>query len=149
MIKYDEKTEKKVLVSSIDSIDLDDKYDEVMDFISEEAKAEAFTAGLVFEELFVNIYNYAYEDMKESKDSKENGPVNIKIEHAPNHIRIILADFGIPFNPIQRANWVAQAKQIGGRGIDLVKSYSNSFKYKRVYDMNIVEVVILTEPPEE
>lgn len=117
------------------NINLDEKYDELMDIIVSENFGGDYAASLVFEELFVNIYNYAYK-------TKGEGPIMVNIEKTDDGILITLADFGIPFNPVERANWMASSKEIGGRGIDLVKSYSKKFQYQRVYGMNVVQVLV-------
>lgn len=117
------------------NINLDEKYDELMDIIVSENFGGDYAASLVFEELFVNIYNYAYK-------TKGAGPIMVNIEKTDDGILITLADFGIPFNPVERANWMASSKEIGGRGIDLVKSYSKKFQYQRVYGMNVVQVLV-------
>ena len=130
----------QTLVASINNIDLGKTYDNIHDFIMK--VANTFTAGVVFEELYVNIYNYAYTS-KNAPGKKENGPVSIKIMSTPDYIKITLFDFGIPFNPIQRGNWTAGDNQIGGRGIDLVKAYTCSLKYERVFGANIVQATIL------
>lgn len=178
----------QVLTTSIENINLGKTYDDIHKFIMDTSKT--FTAGVVFEELYVNIYNYAYTSRaktpsKEKKDTQsnprkegdnpsqifsykgqeysikekecdttqsglckkkplpENGPVSIRIVSTPDYIKMTLSDFGIPFDPVQRGNWTAKSSQIGGRGIDIIKSYTSSFRYERVFDMNVVEVVIL------
>lgn len=173
----------QTLITSMSNISLGEAYDKVHKFIMDTSKT--FTAGVVFEELYVNIYNYAYNSKtktpgkgkegyrgkednspqsfsykgKEYNTEKEcsitqpnpskktplpeNGPVSIKIVSTPDYIKMTLSDFGIPFDPVQRGNWTAKSSQIGGRGIDIIKSYTSSFRYERVFDMNVVEVVIL------
>jgi len=118
-----------------DKIALDEKYDEAMDFITSGNVENGFAAGLVFEELFVNVMNYAYQE-------KGNGPIMIRIDHKKEETKIMLVDFGVPFNPVERANWIATAGQIGGRGIDLVKTYSKKFEYQKVFDSNVVRVIV-------
>jgi len=118
-----------------DKIALDEKYDEAMDFITSGNVENGFAAGLVFEELFVNVMNYAYQE-------KGNGPIMIRIDEEKEETKIMLVDFGVPFNPVERANWIATAGQIGGRGIDLVKTYSKKFEYQKVFDSNVVRVIV-------
>ena len=130
----------QTLITSMSNISLGEAYDKVHKFIMDTSKT--FTAGVVFEELYVNIYNYSYTS-KNAPGKKENGPVSIKIMSTPDYIKITLFDFGIPFNPIQRGNWTAGDNQIGGRGIDLVKAYTCSLKYERVFGANIVQATIL------
>lgn len=118
-----------------ENISLDDEYDKAMEFAASGNSETSFAAGLVFEELFVNVMNYAY-------DEKGGGPIIVSIEKGEVETKITLIDFGIPFNPVERANWAATSSQIGGRGIDLVKSYSKVFEYQRVYGANVVHVVV-------
>lgn len=118
-----------------ENINLDEKFDAALEYVSSGSLEEHFQAGLVFEELFVNIYNYAYE-------KKGGGPVMVCMEETPDGMEIILADYGLPFNPIERANWIAKDSEIGGRGIDLIKSYSKQFEYRRSFHANIVRVLV-------
>ena len=117
------------------NVSLDEKYDEAIEFASSGNLETGFTAGLVFEELFVNVMNYAYTE-------KGGGPIMASIEKTTDGIYMTLIDFGVPFNPVERANWIATSEQIGGRGIDLVKSYSKVFEYQRIYDANVVNVLV-------
>ena len=118
-----------------ENISLDDEYDKAMEFATSGNSEANFAAGLVLEELVVNVINYAY-------DEKGGGPIVVNIEKENEETKITLIDFGIPFNPVERANWTASSSQIGGRGIDLVKSYSKVFEYQRIYGANIVHVVV-------
>ena len=118
-----------------ENINLDEKFDTAMKYVSSGSLEDHFQAGLVFEELFVNVYNYAYE-------KKGAGPIMVCIEEKEYGMEIVLIDYGIPFNPIERANWIAKDCEIGGRGIDLVKSYSKQFEYQRVFGANIVRVFV-------
>lgn len=116
-------------------IALDEKYDEAISVASSGSLEEHYAASLVFEELFVNIYQHAYKE-------KGGGPVMIHMEEKQEGMEIIMADYGIPFNPVERANWTASGSQLGGRGIDLIKSYSKCFEYQRVSGLNIVKVLV-------
>lgn len=133
--KTDEIDEVKKFFFIQEKTKLDEKYEAAMDFVSMGDIENNFSAGIVFEELFVNIYNYAYE-------KQGNGPVMAEIKIIGSTIEITFIDFGIPFNPVERANWMSSAKQIGGRGIDIVKSYSKTFEYHRINGANIVRVVV-------
>lgn len=134
MEKKANELKKELFYLSQDKIDLDDKYDEAVEFISNN-NSNSFAASLVLEELFVNVMNYAYKE-------KGDGPILVRIEKDEEGVHLYMIDYGIPFNPVERANWMAHANQIGGRGIDLVKSYSRKFEYKNVYNTNMVHVYI-------
>lgn len=127
-------TNEKYFISQSNA-SFDEKYDEAIEFASSGNLETGFAAGLVFEELFVNVMNYAYAE-------KSGGPIMACIEKTDNGVCITLIDFGVPFNPVERANWIATSEQIGGRGIDLVKSYSKVFEYQRIYEANVVRVLV-------
>lgn len=128
-------TEQKKYFLCRNRMELDDSYDEAALFAASGSLEDHFAAGLVFEELYTNIYNYAYPE-------KGGGPVMICMEKTEEGMIMTFADHGVPFNPVERASWSASQTDIGGRGIDLIKSYSRFFKYQRIFDLNIVQVIV-------
>jgi anti-sigma regulatory factor (Ser/Thr protein kinase) len=61
-------------------------------------------------------------------------------EIGPGTVAISLIDDGRPFNPLDRAPAVIDApidqRQVGGRGIHLVKTFMDSCEYRREGDTN-------------
>ena len=80
---------------------------------------------LSVEEIFVNIANYAY--------SGTPGEAEIRISAADDVVSISFVDSGIPYDPLQKVDpditLSAEARQIGGLGIFLVKKNMDNVSY--------------------
>lgn len=78
------------------------------------------------EEIFVNIANYAYQD--------KEGAVQIEEEVFENSIRMMFADEGVPYNPLEKEDpditASAQDREIGGLGIFMVKNMADDLRYE-------------------
>ncbi len=78
------------------------------------------------EEIFVNIASYAYKD--------KEGAVQIEEEVFENSIRMMFADEGIPYNPLEKEDpditASAQDREIGGLGIFMVKNMADDLRYE-------------------
>ncbi len=78
------------------------------------------------EEIFINIASYAYVD--------KEGAVQIEEEVSDRAIRILFADEGIPYNPLEKADpdvtASAQEREIGGLGIFMVKQMTDLLRYE-------------------
>ena len=61
----------QTLITSMSNISLGEAYDKVHKFIMDTSKT--FTAGVVFEELYVNIYNYAYNSKTKTPGKGKEG----------------------------------------------------------------------------
>lgn len=108
--------------------------DKIAEMAGEE---QAMIAMLIFEELFVNIANYAYPNTEEK-------PVVIectKLTGTP--LQIILYDNGQPFDPTKYDCEEVKSEKVGGHGIRLVRELSSEFKYLRQNNHNIVKVALL------
>ncbi len=93
---------------------------------------------IAFEELFINVCNYAYADA----DEPGNICVNYSFGTTPSSVTIEFIDWGAPFNPLHREDpatpsTLAEVK-IGGLGIYIVKQTMDDFTYTRIDDTNIV-----------
>ena len=101
-----------------------------------------FDLTLVLEEIFINIISYAYEDKKEHQ-------INISFFLENDSIIFEINDDGKPFDPTKYIETVldkeSEDKEIGGRGLKLVKSLIDSMKYYRKNNMN---VLIIKKYPE-
>ncbi len=92
-----------------------------------------FPIELSFEEIYVNICNYAYPD--------KTGKVDIEVFIDDNNIKIILIDKGLPYNPLTKEDpdttLAIEDRQIGGLGIFLTKQYMDDFIYEYKNNQNI------------
>lgn len=83
---------------------------------------------LSIEEIFVNIYSYAYPNSE--------GYVSIDIDYISetDRVTILFEDEGIPFDPTKKDDpditLSAEERQIGGLGIYMVKKLTDSMTYE-------------------
>lgn len=79
---------------------------------------------LAFEELFVNVCSYAYED---------RGMIDIEGETNGNALKVSIIDSGLPFNPLLKNDPDLDAgikeRSIGGLGVFLAKRYVDELAY--------------------
>lgn len=116
--------------------------DSVTAFLEEELeKAECspkfvMTFAVALEELFVNVAHYAYPDSP--------GTVTIGIDTTGDSVVIRLADSGIPFNPLAKADpdvtLSAEDRKIGGLGIFMVKKSMDNMDYEYRDGKNILTI---------
>lgn len=92
---------------------------------------------LSFEEIFVNIVNYAYPNSK-------GGMVTVKygINEETGIFHMIFIDDGVPYNPLARVDpditLSAEERKIGGLGIFLCKKFLDKMEYVYKNDQNIL-----------
>ena len=85
---------------------------------------------IAFEELFVNIVNYAYQD------GKGNVRVSYEIEKdgVQRSLNISLEDCGTPYNPLSKADpditLSAKERKVGGLGVFMAKKFLDSIRYE-------------------
>lgn len=118
----------------------------IMDLIEKELScvncqnADKTKICLAFEEIFVNIVNYAYPNTKE-------GMVTVKygINEGTGVFHMIFIDDGVPYNPLVKRDpdvtLSAEKRNIGGLGIFLCKNFLDKMEY--VYENN--QNVLITE----
>ena len=91
---------------------------------------------LSVEEIFVNIANYAYPEGP--------GEAELCISEEDGVVSITFIDFGIPYNPLQRADpditLSAEDRPIGGLGIFLVRKNMDSVHYRHEDGKNVFTV---------
>lgn len=111
-----------------------EEMDEISDFIANGDIEGRYTALLVFEEEYVNISKHAYPN-------GESGPLFVTVASSKKGTEMVFVDAGIPFDPTL---YVVEKNEdnIGGHGIELIKEYSRSVKYKRLYGLNILRIVV-------
>ena len=98
-----------------------------------------YDVDIVLEELFMNIVLHAHEDGRAHA-------VDLRVELAPELIRLLFEDRGRPFDPTGRTEAehprsIAQAKP-GGLGLHLVRQHSTSMSYARRNGCNSMSVTI-------
>lgn len=98
--------------------------------------SESHQIGVIIEELFSNIVRFAYEDQRIH-------PVEIRLQRRKEDIKITLIDDGIPFNPLEYNRAPTPdpaASDIGGMGLILVKTFSDTLDYQRNDQKNHLEI---------
>lgn len=107
----------------------------VNNFISEKTKFIKDTKiksemNIIIDEIVSNIIHYAYE---------EKGTITIVLTHDEHNIYLHFLDNGKHFDPFM---YVSKRKEddIGGLGINLVKSLSSSYEYKYLQKHNYIKI---------
>ncbi|MCF0226318.1 MAG: ATP-binding protein [Methanobrevibacter sp.] len=96
-----------------------------------------FQLDLIIEEIFVNIANYAYDDVKE---------VIIKYDISDDSKNIIISfiDEGMPFNPLKEespnTSLSSEEREIGGWGIFLYLNNADDVTYEYKDNQNILTI---------
>lgn len=93
---------------------------------------------LAVEEIFVNIAKYAY------RPEVGDATVRCSVEREPLRVTIQFFDHGKPYNPLAKADpdvtLPAEARDIGGLGILLVKKSMDSIDYAYQDGKNILTI---------
>lgn len=99
-------------------------------------ESELRQIGVIIEELFSNIIRFAYDDNLEHL-------IDIRLLKADGEIRIEIIDDGIPFNPMDHQLGAVSdpaASEVGGMGLTLVRTFSDSIVYSRINRRNRLEI---------
>lgn len=98
---------------------------------------EQMQVDLAFEEIFINVANYAYGD--------KIGKAELTISKDGEHFVITVKDSGIPYNPLEKEDpdvtLSAEERAIGGLGIFLVKKNMTDVKYEYKEGFNILTMI--------
>jgi sigma-B regulation protein RsbU (phosphoserine phosphatase) len=90
---------------------------------------------LALEEAVVNVMEYAYP-------RGEKGNIDIRATYDGEHLRLIISDNGIAFNPTKTASvdttLTAEERPVGGLGILLMRELMDSVNYERIDGCNIL-----------
>ncbi len=95
------------------------------------------------EELFVNVARYAYPDAT----TEEPGMVQVSctVNDDPPSAVVVIADRGIPYNPLEKPDAVmpdsVEDAPVGGLGILMVKRSMDEMLYDREDGGNVVTIV--------
>lgn len=107
-----------------------------------------FKLDVVLNEALPNIISYAYSDQSCHE-------IVIKFENNEDHVVLEIVDDGMAFNPFIVPSLPEplslESAQINGRGIHLIKSYTDAQEYRRIHSTNVMRVLIhqLPEPVKE
>ncbi len=114
---------------------------QVQVFIEEALEAAAMPMratmqiSVCVEEMFVNIAHYAY------RPAVGSATVRFAIEQAPARVMVQFEDAGVPFDPLAKTDadttLSAEAREIGGLGILMVKKSMDAASYARTDGKNI------------
>ena len=121
-----------------------EQLDPVLAFVSTELEAAECDAEvqtqimIAVEEIFVNIFSYAYPP-KEGMAT-----IRMQIEGTPAIVQIEMIDQGVPYDPLKREDpditLSAQERGIGGLGIFMVKQIMDDVSYRYEDHSNILTI---------
>ena len=99
------------------------------------AKKQKFEINLALDELFTNIINHGFNDDAEHQ-------IHVTCARSDEIVKITIRDDGVPFNPLQAPQpdlkCAFDDREIGGRGIHLIKAYIDQIDYRRDDDANVL-----------
>ncbi len=96
---------------------------------------------LVMEELFVNIYNYAYGEVQGEAEIS----FNLSFLDDKEYLCFSITDWGIAFNPFLNAPTPdlesdVENRPMGGLGVHFVRSLTAHYVYTRAYSANTLQL---------
>ena len=107
------------------------------------AERTVFKLDLVLNEALPNIISYAYPDQLSHN-------ILIKFEDRGDYVILEIIDDGMAFNPFEAVLLPDQldleSSSINGRGINLIKSFTDAQEYQRINNTNIMRVTIGKSP---
>ena len=132
----------KPLAESMDIEASNENLDEVQNFVYGHLEGancsakEKMQIGVVVEEIFTNIANYAYNP------GKGNTTVRVKVSEDPVVVTITFIDHGIPYDPLAKEDpditLSAEERSIGGLGIFMTKQMMDEVEYEYKDGSNIL-----------
>ncbi len=100
----------------------------------------AFKIDLVINEVLPNIISYGY-------GYGQHDQIEISLEQCAEQFILEISDHATPFNPFTYPEYEQAASleeaSIGGRGIHLMKSFSDAHEYRYANNMNITRLYFL------
>ena len=121
-----------------------ENYDRVAEFVEGELEIRevpmAAQAQIVIalDEMYTNVAKYAYAD--------DPGEVTVRLDFTEEitEVKMTIMDCGIPYDPLKRpdpdVSLEAEARQIGGLGIYMVKQMMEEVSYEYRGGMNILRM---------
>lgn len=122
----------------------------IIELVLEEAESnilltekEKSDIRLICEEILVNIVHYAYSDKHNTTQSSMT--VEMEFNRQSKALNLCFIDSGRAFNPLEKEepdlSADAMDRQVGGLGIFMVKSLSDSISYERINGKNKLTVM--------
>ena len=121
-----------------------ENYDQVAEFVEGELEkrevpmeAEA-QIDIALDEIYTNVAKYAY--------TGDPGEVTVRLDFTEDitEVKMTISDAGIPYDPLKRpdpdVSLEAEARQIGGLGIYMVKKLMDEVSYEYSGGMNILRM---------
>ena len=121
-----------------------ENYDRVAEFVEGELELRevpmAAQAQIVIalDEIYTNVAKYAYAD--------DPGEVTVRLDFTEQitEVKMTIMDCGIPYDPLKRpdpdVSLEAEARQIGGLGVYMVKQMMEEVSYEYRGGMNILRM---------
>jgi anti-sigma regulatory factor (Ser/Thr protein kinase) len=107
------------------------------------AERTVFKLDLVLNEALPNIISYAYPDQLSHN-------ILMKLEDTGDYVILEIIDDGMAFNPFEAVPLPDQldleSSSINGRGIHLIKTFTDAQDYQRINNTNIMRVTIRKSP---
>lgn len=107
------------------------------------AERTVFKLDLVLNEALPNIISYAYPDQLRHD-------ILIRLEDRDDDVILEIIDDGMAFNPFAADTLPEQitleSASINGRGIHLIKSFTDTQEYQRINNTNTIRVTIRKSP---
>jgi serine/threonine-protein kinase RsbW len=102
-------------------------------------KKQFFAVRLCAEEALTNIISYAFADGSEHQ-------IDVRVQVTPGEILLEILDDGRPFDPLKvpsppMPGSVADLA-VGGRGIHLMRSFSDRLQYERIHGQNRLTISV-------
>ena len=101
-----------------------------------------FALDMILNESLTNIINYGYPEGGTHQ-------IELVLEGQGDKVELQITDDAIPFNPLEAPEpppvTDLESVAIGGRGILLMKKYSDEISYSRSGDHNVLKVTLLTQ----
>lgn len=132
--------EKIVLSACIESIP------RAVEFVTEYLKSNDINSspdkiGIVVDEIFSNIANYAY-DVNEKDGKVRNVTVICDYSSPSKELTIVFVDGGKKYNPLETPepdiNLPLEKRKIGGLGVFIVRNFMDKLLYRREGNENVL-----------
>ncbi|MCA9550486.1 MAG: ATP-binding protein [Myxococcales bacterium] len=94
-----------------------------------------------FVEAFNNAVIHAYE-------GRDQGPVQVELEVAPQHLTVRVIDEGQPFVPEDVPEPNLAALPEGGLGLFIIRNFMDQVRYERVHGRNVLTMVKAFDAPD-
>lgn len=125
-----------ITVRSIDEVVMVSQ--QVTDFCRKRGidKRTSFFSGLFLEEMAANVVKHGF-----TKDRK-NHSVDIRIVNKNDEVILRIKDDCIPFDPLERLEFLDPSDCTKGVGIRLVHNMAESFEYQNILGLNVLTIHI-------